>query len=95
VKSFSRFITFLVFVSIALLSFLFAWNNTTEVVLWIGIDLPPLSVGVIVIVVFITGGIIGLLLGIGIFRQMKNLFEVRKLRSELSKLKGNAEHEKT
>jgi uncharacterized integral membrane protein len=54
-----------------------------------------LSVGVIVIVVFITGGIIGLLLGIGIFRQMKNLFEVRKLRSELSKLKGNAEHEKT
>ena len=93
-KGFFRFITFLVFVGIILLGFLFAVNNTTEVVLWVGIDLPPFSVGVLVIIVFIAGGLLGLLLGIGIFRQMKHLLQIRKLRSELVKLQGNAEHEK-
>lgn len=94
-KSFYRFIAFLIFVSIVLLGFLFAVNNTTEVALWIGIDLPPFSIGVLVIIAFITGSLVGLLLGIEIFRQMKYLFQIRKLRSELENLKGNAVHEKT
>ncbi|MGY8791067.1 MAG: hypothetical protein ACKVKR_12465 [Pseudomonadales bacterium] len=93
-KSFYRFIAFLIFASIVLLGFLFAVNNTTEVALWIGIDLPPFSIGVLVIIVFITGGLVGLLLGIEIFRQMKYLFQIRKLRSELENLKSNAVHKK-
>ena len=93
-KSFYRFIAFLIFVSIVLLGFLFAVNNTTEVALWIGIDLPPFSIGVLVIIAFITGSLVGLLLGIEIFRQMKYLFQIRKLRSELENLKSNAVHKK-
>jgi uncharacterized integral membrane protein len=95
VKGFFRFITFLVFVGIVLLAFLFAVNNTTEVVLWIGVELPPVSVGVLVIVVFITGGLLGLMLGIGVFRQMKYIFQIRKLHSQLESLQGNSEHKKT
>ena len=85
-KGFFRFLIFLVFVSIVLLAFLFAVNNTTEIALWVGIDLPPVSVGVLVIGVFILGGLIGLLLGLGMLRQLKTIVEIRQLRSQVRKL---------
>lgn len=92
-KGFVRFITFLVFVGIILLAVLFAYNNTTEVGLWIGIDLPQQSVGVWVICAFILGGLLGLLTGIGIFRQLKYIIQIKSLRSQLEKAKnsGNGE----
>jgi len=95
VKGFFRFITFLLFFGIILLGFLFAVNNTTEVILWVGFELPPFSVGELVIIVFIVGGLLGLLLGIGIFKQMKHLLQIRKLRSQIEKLQGNAKYEKS
>ena len=85
VKGFLRFVTFLVFVGIVLLAFLFAVNNTTEVSLWIGIELPAFSVGVLIIAAFILGGLLGLVLGLGIFRQLKYVVQIRKLRSQLQK----------
>jgi len=88
-KGFLRFITFLVFIGIVLLAFLFAVNNTSEVSLWIGIELPAISVGVLVIATFILGGLLGLILGIGVFRQLKTLVQLRQLRSQLAKLQGS------
>lgn len=92
-KGFVRFITFLVFVGIILLAVLFAYNNTTEVGLWVGIDLPQQSVGVWLICAFILGGLLGLLTGMGIFRQLKYIMQIRHLRSQLEKVKnsGNGE----
>ena len=84
-KGFVRFITFLVFVGIILLAFLFAVNNTTVVTLWIGREMPPLSVGVLIICTFILGGLLGLILGLRIFRQLKYILEIRQLRSQLDR----------
>ena len=92
-KGFIRFITFLVFVGIILLAFLFAVNNTTEVNLWIGVELPALSVGVLVIGAFIIGGVLGLVLGAGIFRQLKYKLQIKQLRSQLEKVNKAANSE--
>ena len=85
-KGFVRFITFLVFVSTVLLAFLFAVNNTTVVVLWLGIEMPAASVGVLVIISFVVGGLLGLLLGVGIFKELKTMVQIKKLRSEVARL---------
>lgn len=84
-KSLIRYITFIVFVAVVLLGFLFAARNTTQVSLWIGLELPALSVGVLVIAAFITGGLLGLLLGMGLFRRLKYVVQIRHLKSQLRK----------
>lgn len=70
---------------IILLAFLFAVRNTTQVSLWIGITLPQMSVGVLVIGAFILGGLLGLLLGMGIFRQLRYMVKIRHLKSQLAR----------
>ena len=85
-KGFVRFITFLVFVSIVLLAFLFAVNNKTVVILWLGIEMPAASVGVLVIISFVVGGFLGLLLGVGIFKELETMVQIKKLRSEVARL---------
>lgn len=85
-KGLYHFIKFLLFAGMVLLAFLFAVNNTTEVSLWIGRELQPVSIGVLLIVVFILGGFLGLVLGLGIFRQLKYVLEIRQLRSQVKKL---------
>ncbi len=94
-KGFVRFITFLVFVSIVLLAFLFAVNNTTVVVLWLGIEMPAASVGVLVIISFVVGGFIGLLLGVGIFIELKTMVKIKKFRSEFARLEKRHPAKKT
>ena len=89
-KSFVRFITLLLFVGIVLLAFLFAVRNTTEISLWIGIELPPLSAGVLLILAFILGGLLGLLLGVGVFRQLGYRVRIRKLEMQLNKARHKA-----
>ena len=91
-KGFFRFITFFVFVGTVLLAFLFAVNNTTEISLWVGTELPALSIGVIIIAVFILGGLTGLVLGVGIFRQLKYKVQIRQLKSQLEKLRLESSH---
>ena len=85
-KGLLRFISFLVFVGIILLAFMFAVNNTTEVSLWLGLQMPPLSVGVLVICAFVLGGVMGLVLGLRIFQQLKYILQIRHLRSQLGKI---------
>jgi uncharacterized integral membrane protein len=95
-KGIFRFITFLLFVGIVLLAFLFAVNNPVEVSLWLGFELPAISVGKLIIYVFILGGVLGLVIGLGIFRQLKYKIQIRQLRSSLEKLRssdGNSSHQ--
>lgn len=87
-KSFLRFITFLMFAGIVLLAFLFAVNNTAEINLWVGVELPAVSVGVLIICSFIIGGFLGIILGLGIFRQLKYIVQIRQLRSQLNKIRN-------
>jgi uncharacterized integral membrane protein len=92
VKGFFRFITFLVFVGTVLLAFLFAVNNTTEINLWVGTELPAFRIGVIIIAVYILGGLTGLVLGLGILRQLKYRVQIRQLQSQLDKLRLQSSH---
>jgi len=85
----------MVFTSIVLLAFVFVVNNATEVVLWLVIEMPAASVGVIVIISFVVGGFIGLLLGFGIFKQLKTMVQIKKIRSEVARLEKLHPAEKT
>ena len=87
-KGFFRFLTFLLFVAIILLATVFVLRNTTAVSLWLGVQLPELSVGQLVIIAFITGGLVGLLVGLGIFRQLQYKLRIRQLQSRLDKAEG-------
>lgn len=84
-KRFLRFITILFLLALVLLAFLFAVRNTTPVSLWVGVSLPETSVGVLVIAAFILGGVLGLLFGLGIFRQLKYRVKIRQLQSRLER----------
>jgi len=90
VKGFFRFITFLIFVGLILLAFLFALKNTAPVTLWVGITLPEISVGVLIIAAFVAGGFIGLVLGLGIFRQLRYMIRIRQLQGQLDRTRKEA-----
>ena len=65
-------------------SITFSYLNTTLVEISIGAwELPPQPVSAWIIGSFVSGGIIGLLLGLGIFKNLKSKSEIRRLRKQL------------
>ena len=65
-------------------SITFSYLNTTPVEISIGAwELPPQPVSAWIIGSFVSGGIIGLLLGLGIFKNLKSKSEIRRLRKQL------------
>ena len=62
----------------------FTYYNSTPVVIGIGSwQLPPQPVSVWIIAAFVSGGLLGLLLGLGLFRNLKSRVEIRRLRKAL------------
>lgn len=84
-SAFIRFIIFLFFIAIILLAFYFSNANTTVVPLWLGIDLAPQRIGVWVVIAFSLGGLMGLLLGFGLFKRIKYRVQLKQLKSKLKK----------
>lgn len=80
-----RFIIVLIFLLVVLAGFIFASNNSTEVPLWIGIELAPQSLAVWVLLAFAWGGVLGLILGYGIFRRIKAQLKIHQLEARLRK----------
>lgn len=74
---------FLILVFIA--SITFSYFNTAEVGIALGnVQLTPQPIAVWIIGAFVIGGTIGLLLGLGIVRQLKSRSEIRRLKKQLS-----------
>ncbi|MCG8413248.1 MAG: lipopolysaccharide assembly protein LapA domain-containing protein [Pseudomonadales bacterium] len=74
---------FLVLVFIASISF--SYFNTTEVSISLGsIEFSPLPVSVWIIGAFVSGGTLGLLLGLGLVKQLKSRAEIRRLNKKLT-----------
>ncbi len=74
---------FLVLVFIASISF--SYFNTTEVSISLGsVAFSPLPVSVWIIGAFVSGGTIGLLLGLGLVKQLKSRAEIRRLKKTLA-----------
>ena len=79
------FIAWLSFLLVLLAGFIFASNNSVEVPLWIGIELAPQSLAIWLILAFAWGGLLGLLLGYGLFRRIKAQLRIRQLEAQLKK----------
>lgn len=74
---------FLVLVFVA--SITFSYFNATPVAISFGnLEFAPLPMSVWIIGGFVSGGILGLLLGLGIFRQLRSRSEMRRLKKDLA-----------
>ncbi len=77
----SGFFLLLVFAA----SVTFSYFNSTPVGIGIGSwQLSPQPVSVWIIGAFVSGGLLGLLLGLGIFRNLKSRAEIRRLHKALN-----------
>ncbi|MGA1742371.1 MAG: hypothetical protein ACO4AC_09465 [Pseudohongiellaceae bacterium] len=81
----TRFIIVLLFLLLVLVGFIFTSNNSVMVQLWVGIELAPQSLAVWVLLAFAWGGVLGLLLGYGLFRRIKAQFRINQLEALLKK----------
>ena len=62
----------------------FTYYNSTPVAIGIGSwQLQPLPVSIWIIGAFVSGGLLGLLLGLGLFRNLKSRVEIRRLTKAL------------
>ena len=76
----SAFFLLLVFA----VSITFSYYNSTPVAIGIGSwQLQTLPVSVWIIGAFVSGGLLGLLLGLGLFRNLKSRVEIRRLTKAL------------
>ncbi len=76
----SGFFLLLVFAA----SVTFTYYNSTPVTIGIGSwQLQPQPVSVWIIAAFVSGGLLGLLLGLGLFRNLKSRAEIRRLTKAL------------
>ncbi len=76
----SGFFLLLVFAA----SVTFSYFNSTPIVIGVGSwQLPQQAVSVWIIGAFATGGLLGLLLGLGVFRNLKSRVEIRRLNKAL------------
>ncbi len=96
----SRALAWLVLVVIFLLSVGFSFFNTQQVPLSFGflvLSAQPLALWVLG--AFAAGGLLGLLLGAGLFRRWRQAREITQLRAQVSRLEkevartGNASHQ--
>ena len=88
----SGFFLLLVFVG----AITFSYFNTEPVGISFGsFSFAPLPVSVWIIGAFVSGGALGLVLGLGVFRQLKSRAEVRRLKKELANAKQEVNHLRT
>jgi len=77
---------FLILVFVISITFSY-FNNTPVAIVFGSWQLSSQPVSVWIISAFVTGGTIGLLLGLGIFRNLKSRSEIRRLTKQLSEAK--------
>lgn len=82
-KSFTRFLMFLFFVLVVLAGFIFTIKNRAPAALWLGAEFQPKPLSVWIIAAFITGGLLGLLVGFGVWGKLRARAQVRQLQTKL------------
>lgn len=83
-KSIARFLLFLFFVLVVVSGFLFTINNTEPVALWLGTSLQSRPLGVWVLLAFGSGALLGLALGVGLWRHVLYRAKVKRLQQRLA-----------
>jgi uncharacterized integral membrane protein len=85
-KRLVRFLLFLLLVVVLLAGFVFTLNNPTAVPLWLGTDLAPRPLSIWMLLAFSSGGLLGLLLGFGLWQRFLHMREARQLRNRVKQL---------
>lgn len=94
-KRLARFLLFLLLILVLLAGFVFTLNNTAPVPLWLGADLDSKPLSIWMLLAFSAGGLLGLLLGLGLWQRFLNRLEVRQLRARVRQLEQELTQEKT
>lgn len=72
-------------------SITFSYFNTTAVVItFANWEFPPQPVSVWIIGAFVSGGLLGLLLGLGLFRNLRSRAELKRLTKQLEQARQEA-----
>jgi uncharacterized integral membrane protein len=87
-----RFLLFLFLFLVLVAGFVFMLNNTTRVSLWLGTELPNMPVGLWVLLAFGVGGMLGLLLGMGLWQRLRAGLRIRDLQARLLKSEAQLAH---
>jgi uncharacterized integral membrane protein len=82
-KSISRFLILLLFIIALFAGLVFSGHNQTEVALWLGVEFPAQPLSLWVITAFISGGLLGLLLGLGLWRSRASRRQLKQLQKKL------------
>jgi uncharacterized integral membrane protein len=82
-KSVLRFLWFLLFLLVVLAGFIFTIRNPEPIALWLGLQFGPRPLSVWLLGAFIGGGLIGLSLGLGIWRGLKTRLVLRQQRQRI------------
>jgi len=84
---FVRFLIWLLLLLVFLASVIFSFFNTAPVPLSLGYTtLAPQPLSVWVIGAFVLGGLIGVLLGAGLFRHLRSRLEIKRLQKRVTEL---------
>ncbi len=82
-KSISRFLLLVLLVLVVLAGFIFIINNDEQTALWVIIELPPRAIGLWVLAAFIAGGLVGMLLGYGVWNKVKTRMQLMMVQKKL------------
>ncbi|MDR2213558.1 MAG: LapA family protein [Pseudomonadales bacterium] len=85
-KYITQLLLFLVFLLVVLAGYLFTQRNPEPVALWVGLQLEARPLSVWILGAFISGGVIGLALGLGIWRGLKTRYTLRQQRQRIEQL---------
>lgn len=82
-KSVSRFLMLLLFIFALLVGLIFSSHNQTPVGLWLGTEFTAKPLSLWVITAFISGGLVGLLLGLGLWQTRASRTQIKQLQQKL------------
>ena len=82
-KSISRILMLLLFIVALLAGLVFSGHNQTRVVLWLGTEFGAQPVSLWMISAFISGGLVGLLLGLGLWQSRVSRGKFKQLQKKL------------
>ena len=82
-KGISRFLMLLLFIIAVFSGLVFSSHNETRVALWLGIDFGAQPLSFWIIAAFSSGGLLGLLLGLGLWRSWALRRKIKQLQRKL------------
>jgi uncharacterized integral membrane protein len=82
-KGISRFLMLLLFIVALFAGLVFSGHNQTPVAFWLGTEFAARPLSLWIIAAFISGGLLGLILGLGIWQSRASRKKIKQLQQKL------------